>query len=225
MLKRAIPLAKGAMTLAEGSHKYQFKTDATLVLNGIKEREYTLRTTYDQLSTWKAKYAVNTSPFYPRLKTSIKEAALIDNDIWVFGIDGTNSSHIIDAVTVASQFYLIQPKDILSDIYIKNLNAEGQHENNMPLLVKLNMSLYEQTTRAIINACKHFDLQSGINIHVCSSNINPKIPRPNLHQALIAGGAKSVETDGRKIRHKVGSNNGQDSVSLISNLHVATLDL
>lgn len=216
-------MSKGAMTLAEGNQKKKFKTDATLVLNGSQEREYVLRTAYDQLSVWKAKYAVSVSPFYPRLKTSIKEAALIDNEIWIFGVDGTNASHIIDAVEIATQFYQVKPKDILSDIYIKNLNAEGQHENNMPLLVKLNMSLYEKTTQAITEACRHFGIQSGINIHVYSSNLNPKIPQSELHQALKAGGAKSVETDNRKIRHKVGSNNGQDSVPLVSNLHVAAL--
>lgn len=218
-------MSKGAMTLAEGSQKNKFKTDATLVLNGNKQREYVLRTAYDQLSIWKAKYAVNISPFNPPLKSSIKEAALIDNEIWVFGVDGANAIHIIDAVAVASQFYQAQPKDILSDIYIKNLNSEGQHEGNMPLLVKLNIALYEKTTEALIKACKHFGIQSGVNIHVYSSNINPKISKSELHQALKNGGAKSVETDGRKIRHKVGSNNGQDTVPLVSNLHVATLDL
>ncbi|WP_444928582.1 hypothetical protein ACJJIF_11960 [Microbulbifer sp. SSSA002] len=159
----------------------------------------------------------------PTPKKSIKEAALIDNEIWVFGVDGTSTSHIIDAVTIATQFYQVKPKDILSNIYIKNLNVEGQNEGNMPLLVKLNMSLYENTTRALIGTCNHFGIQSGINIHVYSSSINPKISKSELHQALRAGGAKSVETDSRKIRHKVGSNNGQDSVPLVSNLHVASL--
>jgi hypothetical protein len=176
-------MSKGAMTLAEGSQKNKFKTDATLVLNGNQEREYVLRTAYDKLSVWKAKYAVSVSPFYPHLKTSIKEAALIDNEIWVFGIDGTNTGHIIDAVTIATQFYQIKPQDILSDIHIKNLNAEGQHEGNMPLLVKLNISLYENTTKALTEACKHFGIQSGVNIHVYSSNINPKISKSELHQA------------------------------------------
>ncbi|WP_444905437.1 hypothetical protein ACJJIQ_09635 [Microbulbifer sp. ANSA003] len=216
-------MSKGAMTLAEGSQKNKFKTDATLVLNGNQEREYVLRTAYDKLSVWKAKYAVSVSPFYPRLKTTIKEAALIDNEIWVFGVDGTNVSHIIDAVTIATQFYQVKPKDILSNIYIKNLNAEGQHEGNMPLLVKLNMALYENTARALTEACKYFGIQSGFNIHVYSSNVNPKISRSELHQALKAGGAKTVATDSRKIRHKVGSNNGEDSVPLVSNLHVASM--
>ncbi|MGL6162283.1 hypothetical protein [Microbulbifer sp.] len=218
-------MSKGAMTLAEGSQKNKFKTDATLVLNGSQVREYVLRTAYDKLSVWKAKYAVSVSPFYPRLKTSIKEAALIDNEIWVFGVDGTNSSHIIDAVQIATQFYQVNPKDILSSIYIKNLNAEGRHEGNMPLLVKLNKALYENTTKAIAQACKHFGINSGVNIHIYSSNINPKISKSELHEALKAGGARSVETDSRKIRHKVGSNNGEDSVPLVSNLHVAALDL
>lgn len=43
-------MSKGAMTLAEGSQKNKFKTDATLILNGNQEREYVLRTAYDKLS-------------------------------------------------------------------------------------------------------------------------------------------------------------------------------
>lgn len=36
-------MSKGAMTLAEGSQKDKFKTDATLVLNGSQTKEYVLR--------------------------------------------------------------------------------------------------------------------------------------------------------------------------------------
>lgn len=216
-------MSKGALTLAEGSQKKKFKTDATLVLNGNEERQYVLRTAYDSLAFWKAKYAVSVSPFYPRLKTSIKEAALIDNEIWVFGIDGTKQQDIIDSVNIATQFYLVRPEEILSNVYVKNLNAEGQHEDNMPLLVKLNIDLYKSTTEAIAGACKHFGITGNINLHVYSSNINPKIPRSELHEALRSGGASSVETDSRKIRYKVGNNKGTVGIPMVSNMHSATL--
>ncbi len=217
-------MTKGAMTLAEGSQKKLYKTDATLVLNGCEQRDYVLRTAFDSLAVWKAKYAVNVAPFYPRIRTSIKEVALIDNEIWVFGVDGTNSQHIVDSVKIATQFYLVQPKDILSNIYIKNLNAEGEHENDMSLLVKLNMALYENTLIAISAACRHFGIASRVNVMVYSSNINPKIPRSELHKALKAGGAKSIQTDGRKIKYRVGNNSGKVGVPVVSNLHSATLD-
>ncbi|BBM00191.1 hypothetical protein GL2_02650 [Microbulbifer sp. GL-2] len=68
-------MSKGAMTIAEGSQASKYKTDATLILNRIQERQYVLRTAFDSLSVWKTKYAVNVSPFYPRLKTNIKVAA------------------------------------------------------------------------------------------------------------------------------------------------------
>lgn len=80
----------GAMTLAEGSQKKDYKTDASLVLNGTEKRGCVLRTACDPMSVWRAKHAKNVSPFYPKLKTGVKETALIGGKIWVFGIDGTN---------------------------------------------------------------------------------------------------------------------------------------
>ncbi|WHI50269.1 hypothetical protein P3339_17725 [Microbulbifer sp. MLAF003] len=217
-------MSKGAMTIAEGSQASKYKTDATLILNGIQERQYVLRTAFDSLSVWKTKYAVNVSPFYPRLKTSIKEAALIDNEIWVFGIDGTNPHHIIDAVTVASQFYMIEPRDILSNVYVKNLNTEGEASLELSLLVKLNKDLYRATTEAIMEACRHFGINNEVNLHVYSANINPKIPQQDLHQALKDGGASSVVTDSRNLKYKSGNNLGNRGATIRTNMHVAKLE-
>ncbi|WP_444914485.1 hypothetical protein [Microbulbifer sp. TRSA007] len=161
---------------------------------------------------------------YPRLKTSIKEAALIDNEIWVFGIDGTNSNHIIDAVTVASQFYMIEPRDILSNIYVKNLNAEGEAGLELNFLVQLNKDLYRATTEAIMEACRHFGINSEVNLHVYSSNINPKILQKDLHQAMKDGGASSVVTDPRNMKYKSGNNLGSKGANIRTNMHVAKLE-
>ncbi|WP_152558711.1 hypothetical protein [Endozoicomonas numazuensis] len=216
-------MSKGAMTLAEGSQKNKYKTDATLILNGQEERKYVLRTAYDKLSMWKAKYAVNISPFYPRLKTSIKEAALIDNEIWVFGVNGTNPQHIIEAVKIAVEFYRVKPHDILGNIYIKNLNIEDESRYELDLLVQLNKELYKSTAEAINKACSHFGLQSDVNIHVYSASINNKIPENDLHQALKSGGANSVTTDSRKLIFKSGNNLGTRAAKIRTNMHVAKL--
>lgn len=106
-------MASGAMTLAEGSQKKDYRTDATMVLNGSAERGYVLRTAFDSLSVWEAKYGKGISPFYPRLKTGVKEAALIDDEIWVFGVDGTRSSDLINAVSIGARFYKVSPKTFL----------------------------------------------------------------------------------------------------------------
>lgn len=119
-------MINGAMTLAEGSQKKGYRTDATMVLNGGSERGYILRTAFDSLAVWKAKYGKGISPFYPRLRTAIKEAALIDDEIWVFNVDGTELSDLISAVSIGAQFYKVSPEYILSNVYIKNLNAEGE---------------------------------------------------------------------------------------------------
>lgn len=216
-------MSKGAMTIAEGNQAKKYRTDATLVLNGSEERQYVLRTAFDSLSVWKTKYAVNISPFYPRLKTAIKEAALIDNEIWVFGVDGTNVQHIIDAVTIATQIYQVSAGDILSNVYIKNLNAEGESTLELSFLVQLNKELYRSTTQAIREACKYFGVNTDVTIHVYSANANHKIPQRDLHQALRDGGAASVVTDPRKMTYKSGNNVGTKSARIRTNLHVAKL--
>lgn len=217
-------MSKGAMTIAEGSQADKFKTDATLILNGAQERQHVLRTAFDSLAVWKTKYAVNVSPFYPRLKTSIKEAALIDHEIWVFGVNGTNTQHLIEAVTVASQFYMINPRDILSNIYIKNLNTESEANLELSFLVKLNQDLYTATAEAIMEACRHFGINSEVNLHIYSANVNPKIPQQNLHQALKEGGASSVVTDSRNLKYKSGNNLGNKGATIRTNMHVAKLE-
>lgn len=217
-------MSKGAMTLAEGSQAEKYKTDATLVLNGVEERQYVLRTSFDSLPVWKAKYAVGISPFYPRLKATIKEAALIDNEIWVFGIDGKNPQHIIEAVNVATMFYQVEARDILSNIYIKNLNVEDEHKHELEFLVRLNKDLYKSTLESIREACRHFGINYDVNIHVYSANINPKIPQRDLHEALETGGASSVQTDPRIFKFKSGNNSGSKSASIKTNMHVAKIE-
>jgi len=218
-------VSKGAMTLAEGSQAEKYKTDATLILNGTEERQYTLRTAFDSLSVWKAKYAVGMSPFYPSLKTTIKEAALVDNDIWVFGVDGTNPQHIIEAVNIATTFYQVTAREILSNIYIKNLNTEDEPKyDDLDFIVRLNKDLYRSTTEAIREACRHFGINHNINIHVYSANINQKIPQKELHEALKSGGASSVQTDPRGFTFKSGNNLGNKSARIKTNMHVARLE-
>lgn len=217
-------MSNGAMTLAEGSQHKDYKTDATLILNGADARGYILRTAFDSLSVWKAKYAKGVSPFYPRLKTGIKEAALVDDEIWVFGIDGTRSKDIIDAVTIASAYHKVTAKYFLSNIYIKNLNAENERGMELKLLVSINKDLYEKTVAAIKEACAHFGIKESVSIHVYSSNINYKIPKDDLHHALKSGGASSVETDPRALNFRSGSNDNKLRARVDTNMHVARLD-
>lgn len=217
-------MSNGAMTLAEGSQQKDYKTDATLILNGIDARGYILRTAYDPLPVWKTKYAKGVSPFYPRLKTSVKEAALIDDEIWVFGIDGNRSKDIIDAVTIATAYYKVPAKYFLTSIYIKNLNAENERGIDLKLLIRMNKELYEKTVVAIKEACAHFGVRESVNIHVYSANINYKIPKDDLHQALKSGGASTVETDSRELIYRSGSNDNQLRGRIDTNMHVARLD-
>jgi len=217
-------VSKGAMTLAEGSQKKDYRTDTAMVLNGFEERGYILRTAYDSLSVWKAKYAKGISPFYPRMKTSLKESALIDDEIWVFGIDGTNPRDVIDAVMIATEFYKVPPAYILGNIYIKNLNVEGERTLDVKMLVSMNEKLYQGTIAALKEACKHFGIQTSVNVYVYSANSSWKIPKESLHRALKSGGASQVDTDPRAFNYRSGSNDGNRRAKIETNLHIARLD-
>jgi hypothetical protein len=190
----------------------------------VDARGYILRTTYDTLSVWKSKYSKGISPFYPRLKTSVREAALIDDEIWVFGIDARRSKDIVDAVTIATTFCKVPAKYFLSSIYIKNLNAEGEQGMDLKLLVDINRKLYEQTVIAIREVCVHFGVRESVNVHVYSSNINHKIPKDVMHAALKSGGASDVNTDDRNLNYKSGSNDNKLRARVDTNMHVARLD-
>lgn len=65
--------------------------------------------------------------------------------------------------------------------------------------------------------------QSLINFYVISSNINHKIPKDDLHEALKEGGAQLVETDNIKYKMWSGSNNGESGLLIKQNLHLASL--
>lgn len=217
-------MSQGAMTLAEGSHKSDFKTNACLILNGTEERKYILRTTFDPLSVWKSKYSAGTSPFEARINGAIREAAIIDGEIWVFGVDATVSKHIIDAVTIASQHYKIREEEILKNIYIKNMNAENEADFSLDFLVRLNKKLYKSTAEAIREACRYFGVTDNVQVHIYSHNRNPKIPQRDLHEALDSGGSSHVQTDPRRFEFTSGDNLGKASLSIKTNMHVAKFE-
>lgn len=69
------------------------------------------------------------SPFKIKNLLVEKEAAIVDQEVWVFAVNGTNPQDLVSAVKVASYYYGISPSVILTDIYAKNLNIE--RENSM----------------------------------------------------------------------------------------------
>lgn len=217
-------MSNGAMTLAEGSNKRQYKTDATLVLNGVEERENILRTSFDSLPVWKSKYSVNTSIFCPRINSVIKKGAVIEKEVWVFGVDATKAQDIIDAVKIATSHYKVKASDILSKVYIKNLNAEKEEYYDLDFLVQLNKNLYRDTTAGIKEACEYFGIKNPVNIHVYSSNNNYKINKIDLYEAFELGGASQVKTDPRALVYKSMNNLGSMKVKIKTNLHVATIN-
>lgn len=219
-------IKEGAMSIGEGN--YDYKVDVNLVLDGgDKVRKHVLRTTLDSLGIWKSKYAKNSSPFKEYINGVSKEAAIIDNEVWVFGVDATKSVDIFTAVSIAKNYFNVSAQDIIGNVYAKNLNAERENEMELQALVKANKRLYSNVTHALVDAAKKLGVSGTIDFWIFSNNVNPKIKKGDLHDALLTEGtASSVVTDD-KTRHVflVGSNDGLFENKFKTNLHLAKLKI
>ena len=217
---------QGAMAIAEGSNDY--KVDCSLLLNnGSQKKDFVLRTTFDSLSVWKAKHNVPLSPFKGSEGMVTKEAALIDNEIWVFGINATSAEDVVLAVKIGMKYYKVKAKEIIGDVYVKNLNTEHEKGMGDQARVNANKDLYSGVCKALIGAAKLLGVQGEINFWVLSNNKNPKIPKEELHNALKSGGAESTVTDD-KTKHAffVARNDGSSpGFKIKTNLHLAKLKI
>lgn len=211
----------GALTIAEGSPAY--KTDADIIFNnGRDKKEFVLRTCYDDIGVWKSKHGVSISGFKDKSVSPQKWAAKIDKDYWIFGIDAQKPEDIVAAVKIGMRCYGVKASDLISDIYVKNLNIENEHQIGRDVIVKANKKLYEGACKAIVQAAKLLGVQGILNFHVFSNNKNFKIPMNSLHEAMMDGGAETVESDETPHKFNVGSNDGRRVFeNLISHLHLA----
>lgn len=217
--------SKGALTVAEGDVKY--KTDVSLAFGGSRiDKQFVLRTSLDQLSVWKSKYVkANISPFSAQLKTVVKEAAIIDKEVWVFGVDSAKAQDIATAVSIACKWYKVTPEKFFTDVYVKNLNVEHENEMGDQALVTANKKLYASVSAAIAEAARSLGVKGAMNLWVISSVINHRIPGKDLHESLKEGGAGSVELDPVPHRYYSGSNNGKFRAKIDTNLHLAKFKL
>lgn len=216
---------KAAMTLAEDSPDKMFKIDAGIVFRNEKiKNDFVLRTTLKKYESWKIKYSIPTTPFKLKHIESTKQAAFVDNEVWVYGIDGTKVNDIVAAVKIGMHSYDVKPQELLSDIYVKNLNANDEDDMTPPILIRANKKLYGGVCEAVRGAAKILGVSGTLNFWILSSVINHKIPRKDLHDALKEGGAKTVESED-DIVHKmwVKANEGPGRAVFKNNLHLATL--
>ena len=211
----------GATSLAEG--KYEFKTDVNLIFGKESvQRTHVLRTTLHSLTLWKNRNpGIALSPY----KVQTKDAAIINGEVWVFGINASWAQDIVIAVKIASNHYKVKPFVLLSNVYAKNLNAEGESKMSNQALIRANKNLYGDTCKALVNAAKQLGISNKLNFYVFSHNENPKIPQADLAAALQDGGADSVVTDEHKPKVTVGDNQGTRRIRQRTNFHLATLDV
>lgn len=216
----------GAMTLAESRPEY--KTDADVVFNNGRDvRDFVLRTTMDNISVWKAKHGVSISGFRVKEISPQKWAARIGKDYWVFGVDATKAEDICAAVKIGMKCYSTTAQDLISNIYVRNLNAEHENTLGRDALVRANQKLYESVCKVIVEAARLLGVQGIINFYIFSNSKNYKIPIENLHMALRDGGANSVSTDDEtKYKFDVMSNDGRQIFKdLISHMHLAKFQI
>lgn len=215
---------RGALALAECRPEYV--VDCTLMLhNERSKKDFVLRSTFDSIGVWKSKHNVPMSPYSDRTNGVTKDAAIINGEVWVFGIDATKSSDIFSAVKIGMKYHKATAKDIIGDVYVKNLNTEHENELGAQALVGANKHLYQNVCAAVIDATKLLGVFGVINFWVISSNFNKKIPKADLHDALKAGGADNVETDDAIIPIFSGPNSGGPGLKFKQNLHLATLKI
>lgn len=212
---------KGALALAECIPLYA--VDCTLMLYGNRaKREFVVRTSLDALGVWKARNNVPMAPFIDKASGVTKEAAIIDGSLWVFGIDATKAADVTKAVRIGMKHHAVGAKDIIGDVYVKNLNTELENELGSQALVVANRGLYRDVYFAVLEAAKLLGMSGVINFYVISSNKNWKIPKEDLHKALIEGGAERVETDDQIIEIYSSNNAGLKALKIKQNLHLAT---
>ncbi len=217
-------MLKGALSLAECVPAY--KVDCTLILhNSRQKRDFVLRTTLDSISVWKIKNQVSVSPYRETIGAVTKDAAIIEGDLWVFGVDATKPDDIFTAVKIGMAHHKVKASDIIGDVYVKNLNAEHESEMSLQALVLANKKLYSDVCSAVFGAAKLLGVQGVINFFVISSNINHKIPKDDLHQALRDGGASRIDTDDKIHLIKSSSNSGDKAVMIKQNVHLATFKI
>ncbi|UUA75249.1 hypothetical protein [Cellvibrio sp. QJXJ] len=216
---------KGALSLAEC--KPAFKTDCTLIFNnGRDKKDFILRTSFDSVGVWKAKNPDTPISYFQSTKNLItKEAAIIDGDVWVFSIDATKPQDIVASVKIGMDHYKAKASDIIGDVYVKNLNSDHQKTLSKHDLIIENKKLYSGVCKAVMGAAKLLGVQGVINFYVISSNINHKIPKDDLYDALKQGGASKVESDDIKYKMWSGSNDGLEGLMIKQNLHLATLSV
>lgn len=93
--------------------------------------------------------------------------------------------------------------------------------------VQANKKLYSSVTAALVDAAKNLGVSGSINFRVFSNNLNPKIPKQDLHDALLKDGGASTVTTDDTTKHVffVGSNDGMAEQKIKTNLHLATLKI
>lgn len=146
----------------------------------------------------------------------------------VCGTDATNPRDIVTAVEIAKKYYKVEASTFLNDIYIKNMNAENENVMGQKALIDANKSLYRKTCDAIRQAASALAYCGELRLHVFSNNRNPKIPKVDLHSALMDGQARSVESDPARYSYHVSKNDksqAPEQKPLFTHHHVAIFDL
>ena len=232
-----------AMTLGEGHYSERFRVDASLTFDSPKSnRKYVLRTVYEDYPEYLSKLEANKdfhqkiglkpenmAPIKRRMGAVEKTAAYAGNDqknLWVFKVNATMANDIFNAVKIAMSEFNTDARDLISDVYVKNLNVNNENAMDAETRIRANRKLYTGTCRAIVEAAKLLGLsEASLNFWVLSNIKNPKIPMKDLHEAMLEGGADEVSYSKDPIKTPVMSNNMNAQGTFKNHLHLSRFHL
>ena len=121
--------------------------------------------------------------------------------------------------------YNTSARDVIGNVYVKNLNAENEGMLEAAALVKSNMTLFTGVCKALIAAARELGIAVELNLWVTSHHKNPKILRVSLHEAIRSGGSRKVQTANHWPILCFENNEGSHSLRLRKHLHLAPLEI
>ncbi len=233
-------MRSAGFTVAEGSFLPNLLTNTNLIIKNETlievPRKLVLRTCFDPIEVWRAKHnfpqlhTESTSGVFKGESKTEKWFAEINNDLWFFGIDGTNPDDIITSVqglmhyTHSRMGFTMTPGEILGEVYIKNLNAERESDLSNIDLIKQNKQLYEATFMSVVDAAKALNVLHDLDIYVYSNNRNPKISGGDILDAMNQADATRAFTYSKRIKQQSQSNDATavTPANMVTNLHMGT---
>ncbi len=156
--------------------------------------QFVVRSCCQAYSQWKARYHKSGSPFSVFSKGKTQEAAIVDGEVWVFGIDPIKAQDIATAVKIAMNYFNVSADNILQDVYVKDLNASQDNAMLRQALLISEKRYYQSVCLALIQAAEQLNCNNKLNFWVYGSSSLSKASnnRRELINSYQSGGLSEM---------------------------------